>query len=85
MPPILRARRPKFVIAGIGNMKELLQLLKSSLCYIQPWEVGRSIFQVIPEIIINSWRSMYPYIDQYIKEYLDLCWVGILPSSGLDN
>jgi hypothetical protein len=28
---------------------------------------------------------MYPHIDQYTKEYLDLCRAGILPCSGLDN
>jgi hypothetical protein len=28
---------------------------------------------------------MYPHIDQYTKEYLNLCRAGILPGSGLDN
>jgi hypothetical protein len=51
----------------------------------QPREMRRSIFQVIPEIMINPWRYMYPHIDQYTKEYLNLCRTGILPSSGLDN
>jgi hypothetical protein len=25
--------------------------------------VERSIFQVIPEVVINPWRFMYPHID----------------------
>jgi hypothetical protein len=41
------------------DVRELLQLLRSSLRRIQALYVRRSVSQAIPDVIIDSWRSLH--------------------------
>ena len=85
MPPIFRAWWLKLFLSRIGDMKESFKLLKLGLCHIKSQKMKRSILLILPPIMINLGRSMYPHIDQYIKEYLDLGQADVFPSSRLDN